>query len=576
MKSVGSFNGITATSLLLIPEQKIKEILPIFNKQEDQYTLSALQEELKYLKYLTDQEDKKEAALITREVLPKEYLIDVMRGVFEFLRVRVNGKALGEDDDLFGGVDGRATNLFGSANEETSDDLFGVALEADTAVDILEEKSFYDYTVEELVSLGRLSVFMDESTAMDMLSEYQEIEKYINAFKLRLRISDKPVRESVRAGIISIPEKFINVWSMMSMALSNSTASVSLYDLSLDEMQYLINLVNTEVPLSIFRDPIHITDTVQYKGMIGLSDMVSDRILKTVRHKYKDYDRLLSMKTQNVGRSLARVLGVPVNRLHIMLRGKPLVDVAEALQNSVKSASFRAIPLVRSILSDLEYAEEYISSMQQGESNDSGMQEYFFSWAYLRYFLREGSKVEQSEAEREAAKAMSGVRLPEELEPDRKSGALDDFFLAVINSGLMDRVKEHVGGQIMPGTPAAARVGDTLCNMYRLYKLHEYMTLESFKEIYAEEIHNCLGEANFGYTEFLQLNKLLVTRYSILPFTSDKLYLVNIFKGQRVDFNETYETYKDVLESIDLLKWNFESVFNMLSSSLPETFVHLG
>lgn len=559
LNTIGGFYNLTASSLALIPTDEVIEYIAKLDLHQNRHKLKSLLLEVEYIRELQQSAQAEKSKTLDIKTIPARSKVEeLIRGAATVLSRRklVETMPASEKTDYFGEDTGTmvadtSDDLFGETEE--TNDLFGATEEDNTLFgetrDISDEQysdtdsnvdytDLRTYTAKQLIEEGSFS-FVNMNEVMDMINELHEIEKYITAISARCSDHMIPVRTAYDTGVMRLPAKVLNAWTQFNYAVTNMELT-SLYDFSVSELEHLVMLLDTEIPDNSLAEE---TDT-KLTGIELAADMIYNMIISNTEH-YAKILHTIEVKLGELGAHSTKILGVPLSSMHIALRGSKLINVAKVLQDRIKVADAREIYEIEAVLNELHIAKIYLQEVGKQVEYTPEMQQLS---QYIQYVATHGV----------ALNSLSDIS-PE--------------IQMTVNEFLKHRLYQNINDWIQQYTTQGLERG--FIQLLHMCKLKHFLTSEHFKDVFATAL-DASDIENVTFDILYQINEILITKYSMIPFSTDRMYLTMLYTDIDFSTNGQQQSYTDVIDSIDLLLLNFESSKSMRQEIAHTQYVSLG
>ena len=547
MQSLGNFNGLTASSLLLCESEVVDELYKLTTKHTDEYMASGLVEELFYLKSILTEENLKKVkqSLVKDKSGSNKNMEYLLKGIGEilFLRNQVNKDTSNEhfeddDDSLFGDIDAPeigedATQMEGDLFESNDDlfesetdlfgsetDLFGGMGSGNSNTGI--NSDITSNTALELIEIGRRGFNITTGLVYELEEDWIEFKNYTSFFNARFRkFADQGILQSVATGNINIKPSVCDTKPRFKYAIEDS--HLSLYQLSLQELNHILNLQEEVNALEIEDSDIEIEGDLAYDIYKRIYDRANSIYEPTNELVIDRYIRIFKEKACTLGGTKVTLLQTPVNRLQHAFSNYNTITKAHALMNKVNAETGEAqIDIIAEMLDDILKAKEYISMFDENLDKLSA---------------------ERTPIETDIAKYLKNL-----IE--------DKGAPAEINYRVRDMINILLRNKLIK--PKVMDTNELIPNLYALYRLYY---LASHFEL--EKIDNTLT-----FNDFIDLNRRLVETYHLIPLSVSDIYVDAIIQNYKVKQNGTKEYYHAIKPNLSLIEKNLQSKQTILVKTL--------
>lgn len=515
---IGSYNGITSTSLVLTDKENVDSITTLSIGKVDEYSATELRAELIHLKNALTSNKCLEYAQVKSGASQLE---SVYNALGSLLRSR-----LPKSDS-----DEESTNFFG----DDSVDLFG---DIEDSLEV-PQVNLLSASIDELINLGENSVDISEQLRFQFQEELAEFGGSIRFFELRLKDSNRPIREVARELGVKEGDR---IWSKKELFLSSLiTDSESMYDFSIKELNRIKELIE-----SIASDVVE-----EHEKLSPEAEQVLKVIYKHAMEKievngesmlYIDYlIRTISMRCAKVDSSRLSVFNIPINQLHYRMKGKSLVALVEMINEKYDSALDKKT-VAESVRKNLSVAESYVRRMSS-----------------YKEFLKESNRVEINQIADEII-SMIKSRTPTSM-VDRYPG-MREFIISLYNRNLIKINQSKLSSKEF-------KTGKEVVKIYLRYKLY------GMKDLFSLEHYNKLFGLELSYNQFIAIFRELYSALGIIPATTKELFVETVLANSGVMYATDNSVYEEVLPNIAYIDNDMDSKLTILDVQEDNTVVEL-
>ena len=544
MQSLGNFNGLTASSLLLCESKVVDDIYKLTTKHTDEYMASGLVEELFYLKsILTEEQHKKiKQSLAKNKSGSNKNMEYLLKGIGEilFLRNQVNKNSSNEHfdedtDSLFDDIDAPEINAEALELEgdlfDDSDDMFGdVSSQTDLFGEFNTGKStsagissdITSNSALELIEIGRRGFNITTGLVYELEEDLLEFKNFTSFFNARFRKhANQGLIQSVKTGNVNIKPAVCDTKPRFKYAIEDS--HISMYQLSLEELNYLISLQEEVDTIEVDDDNFEIEGDLAYDIYKRIYDRANSIYEPTNELMIDRYIRIFREKASTLGGTKITLLQTPVNRLQHAFSDYNTIDKAHTLMAKINAEIGEAqIDAIAEVLHDLTKAKEYIGMLDEDKATQ----------------LEERSPIETDIA-KYLRNLMTDKGAPAEINPRVRD---------MINILLRNKL-------IKPKVVDANEVIPNLYALYRLYSLAPQFALETI-------------DPALKFNDFIELNKKLVETYHLIPLSVEDIYVDAIIQNYKAKTNGTKEYYHAIIPNLNLIEKNLQSKQIILAKTL--------
>lgn len=539
MQSLGNFNGLTASSLLLCESEVVEKIYKLTTKHTDEYMASGLVEELFYLKYILTEEHHKKIVkslmkdksgankgmqyllrgigeiLFLRNLLNKEqsseHFSDDEASLFDDLSVpEINSEASELENDLFA-----ETDLFGSATHSAGSDgdLFGDMGFGQSSTGNSDDAlvgTIIGNTAAELIEIGRKGFNITTGLVYELEEDWIEFKNFSSFFNARFKkVASKAITQSVKDGDVSIKPAVCESKPRFKYSIEDS--HLSLYQLSLEELNYIDSLQDEVESLEIDESDVEIEGDLAYEIYKKIYDRANSIYEPTNELLIDRYIRIFREKASTLGGTKITLLQTPINRLQQAFSNYNTITKAKSLMHIVnKEVGDAQIDVIADMLNDLTQAKEYIGMFKEEVSESR-------------------SDIE-TDITKYLVNLMNDRGAPKEINPDVRD---------LINLLLRNKLIK----------PKVVNISSVLPNIYNLYKLYSLAPKFSLEAI----------DESLSFDDFVELNRKLVKEYDLIPLSVSDIYIDAIIQNYKVKQNGTKEFYFAIAPNLDLIERNLQS-----------------
>lgn len=523
MRSI-QFNGATASSLLLLNKEEIDTLIDASRRRIDSIQAVDMLNCLEYENQVLRRIRLSENSTITKFLTGLASICqskkqdstddsgdsyEIYDNLFEDL----------EKTDLFSGLDtsGSSTmattfSSFEGSNGEIIDSIIGNSSElyqedvVDLQEDIIEVNTMFKAIKSRILFMCGSNYNSSEESVLKLLSaDNIDFDTSSKAWRDKKRLID-----AVNSGRISI------------------------YDLSILEIEVLLRVINEEDSLKEIFDlegnSKSEDDKLAEKVIEALQLNLDQQIGSESKIKY--LTRQFLYKADKLGKVEYKLLNIPINALNRAMSYRPFVNKCEWINNSLKNQEYR-LSEVRKYLSQVNQIQEIIEKTSHIDIDEV----LFEALIILKDSLVEKGVFTEVSIGNEECNLMRDF-----LKKLNTKGLLQASFSP--NEALTeDKLEKELSND--------RERNNTLYNEYILYKIKNIFDLQK------------LGSIDIrltNYETFLRVNRILVEKYNLIPLTLpevfEKMLLSTIDDGARVAYTE----YKKIIPNIELLRKNLTSI----------------